>query len=52
MNNPTSPSHPHPRGLFAAWLVIRNFARWFAGLVVPTEQDFREAGVDLGKTRA
>jgi hypothetical protein len=52
MNNSTNPSHRPLKSLLAAWLVIRNFVRWFGDLVVPTEQDFREAAVDLGNTRA
>jgi hypothetical protein len=52
MNQTNSLVRPSQRSLSAAWQALRNFVRWFASLIMPTEQDFREAGVYFGKMRA
>ena len=44
-----STSHPSPRSLLAAWLIVRNIAGWLTRWVMLTPQELREAGVYLGE---
>jgi hypothetical protein len=44
-------SHSHLGSLSAAWLAVKDILSWFTRLVIPTPQDFREAGVYLGRMR-
>jgi hypothetical protein len=48
MTQPRSARTP-PRILLAGWLIVRNIFSWLSHVVMPTEQDFREADVYLGE---
>jgi len=50
MNKP-GPSEAPARVLLAGWLIVLSIVDWLSSVVMPTEQDFLEAGVYLGEKR-
>ena len=41
----------HSGSFLAALRIVRDIINWLASVIVPTQQDLREAGVDLGELR-
>jgi hypothetical protein len=50
MNKP-GPAHTLLRIFSTGWLIVRNLIGGLASVVMPTEQDLREAGVYRGEQR-
>lgn len=50
MNKPGLSETP-ARVLLAGWLIVVSIVGWLSSVVMPTEQDFLDAGVYLGEQR-
>lgn len=45
--NKSGPPPTPVRILLAGWLIVRNIFGWLSSVVMPTEQELKEAGVYL-----